>query len=214
MAGPYQQPPAPPPPPPPPPHGYPAPYQAPAAYAPPYGYGVPYPVLRPGPAPGLAYAGFWIRFVGYFIDALILDIPLYGLLIAIFGSQLWTFHCTNNVPVSGNGFGNRFGNGFYCSGEFTGLFYLGWLVITLLHGVYFAVLWSRAGRTIGQMAVGLWVVDARNGARISLGKAIGRYLGFLVSSIPFSLGLMWAGWDPQKQGWHDKMAATFVVRKV
>src|SRR6266700_1467797 len=138
MAGPYQQPPEPPPPQPP--HGYPQPpYPAPAGYAPPYGYGVPYRVAPAGPAPGLAYAGCWIRFAAYVIDALILDIPLYALLFGIFGSQLWTFHCANYSPV--------FGNGYFCSGSFTGLFYLGWLAITLLHGVYFSVLWSRAGRS-------------------------------------------------------------------
>jgi uncharacterized RDD family membrane protein YckC len=34
----------------------------------------------------------------------------------------------------------------------------------------------------------------------------------VVSVIPLFLGLIWAGFDPRKQGWHDKIASTYVVR--
>ena len=40
-----------------------------------------------------------------------------------------------------------------------------------------------------------------------------RYLGYYVSAIPFGLGLLWVAFDPRKQGWHDKMAGTVVVRR-
>jgi len=55
-------------------------------------------------------------------------------------------------------------------------------------------------------------VDVRDGSRISFGKAVLRFLGYLVNGVVFNLGYMWAGWDPEKQGWHDKIAGTFVVR--
>src|SRR2546426_11133165 len=99
MAGPYQQPPDPPPPPAPPGYGQP-PYPAPAGYAPQYGYGVPYRVVPAGPAAGLAYAGVWIRFVAYVMDAPILDIPLYGLPFAIFGAHLWAVHCSHDAGLN------------------------------------------------------------------------------------------------------------------
>jgi uncharacterized RDD family membrane protein YckC len=41
---------------------------------------------------------------------------------------------------------------------------------------------------------------------------VGRYLGYFVSTIPFGLGLFWIGWDKRKQGWHDKLAGTVVIR--
>jgi uncharacterized RDD family membrane protein YckC len=41
---------------------------------------------------------------------------------------------------------------------------------------------------------------------------IGRYLGYYDSTIPFLLGLMWVGIDKRKQGWHDKLAGTVVIR--
>ncbi len=48
---------------------------------------------------------------------------------------------------------------------------------------------------------------------LSNGQAIGRYLAYYVSSIPLGLGLLWVAFDRRKQGWHDKLAGTFVIRK-
>jgi uncharacterized RDD family membrane protein YckC len=35
----------------------------------------------------------------------------------------------------------------------------------------------------------------------------------VISIIPFALGLIWAAFDIRKQGWHDKIAGTYVVRE-
>jgi uncharacterized RDD family membrane protein YckC len=56
------------------------------------------------------------------------------------------------------------------------------------------------------------VVDAATGNPLTTGQAIGRYFGYFVSAIPFGLGLIWVAFDSKKQGWHDKMAGTVVVR--
>jgi len=56
------------------------------------------------------------------------------------------------------------------------------------------------------------VVDARTGGPLSVSQAILRYLGYFVSTIPLCLGLLWVGFDARKQGWHDKIAGTVVVR--
>ena len=45
-----------------------------------------------------------------------------------------------------------------------------------------------------------------------MGQLIGRYFGYLLSVIPFGLGLLWVAFDKKKQGWHDKMSGTIVVR--
>ena len=37
-------------------------------------------------------------------------------------------------------------------------------------------------------------------------------MGLLISIAIFFLGVIWAGFDRRKQGWHDKMAGTVVVR--
>ncbi len=171
----------------------------PAAVPPPYppapsgGYAPP-PAVPAGPVPGLQYAGFWIRFVAYLIDV----VP-----IAIVGGIL-------NVSW-GTGYRCNFGTDhvYGCS---AGTGSLGsWLGFVVL-GVYWVLTWSLLGASLGQKALGLRVVNVHNGARLDIGRSLIRYLGFVVSVIPLFLGLIWAGFDPRKQGWHDKIASTCVVR--
>lgn len=39
-----------------------------------------------------------------------------------------------------------------------------------------------------------------------------RWIGLVISFIVVLLGVIWVGFDPKKQGWHDKIAGTIVVR--
>jgi len=55
-------------------------------------------------------------------------------------------------------------------------------------------------------------VDATTGAPIGFGRAALRYVGFVVSILVCYIGLIWAAFDPRKQGWHDKVARTVVIR--
>lgn len=189
---------------PPPPPSYPP--SAPGGYPPshtpqsPYGGGAPQwggpamPIIRAGPAPGLAYAGFWIRFASYLIDV----IPIWIIVGIIDQSSGNGFTCVNN----GNG-------GVTCSGFGS----LGSWLTALVLGVYWVLTWNLMGASLGQKALGMRVVNAADGQRIDIGKAVLRYVGFVISAIPFALGLIWAGFDARKQGWHDKIASTFVVRQ-
>ncbi len=54
--------------------------------------------------------------------------------------------------------------------------------------------------------------DAKTGGKPSVGQLIGRYLAYYVSVIPFCLGFIWVGIDKKKQGFHDKLAGTVVIR--
>ena len=80
--------------------------------------------------------------------------------------------------------------------------------------VAFIILWRLLKATPGKMAIGAEVVDARTLAPLSTGQSIVRGLGYFVSTIPFGLGLIWVAFDPRKQGWHDKLAGTVVIRKI
>jgi uncharacterized RDD family membrane protein YckC len=62
------------------------------------------------------------------------------------------------------------------------------------------------------MALKLTIVDARTGGKPTTGQLIGRYLGYYVSMLPLFLGIIWVGIDKRKQGFHDKLAGTVVVR--
>jgi len=51
------------------------------------------------------------------------------------------------------------------------------------------------------------------GARISLLQSIGRFFGYLLSLWVLCVGLISAGLDTHKQGWHDKLAHNYVLRR-
>ncbi len=58
----------------------------------------------------------------------------------------------------------------------------------------------------------LRVVDAESGKTLSVGQAAARYLCYIISALPLCLGFIWVAFDRKKQGWHDKIAQTVVVR--
>jgi uncharacterized RDD family membrane protein YckC len=89
---------------------------------------------------------------------------------------------------------------------------LGWLLGTLVNALYYIYFWSNHAATPGKMALGLRVVSAADGRMIDPATAILRYVGYIVSGIPLCLGFLWVIWDGNKQGWHDKIAKTAVVR--
>lgn len=82
----------------------------------------------------------------------------------------------------------------------------------LLPVVVTVLLWSRWQATPGKMMIRAHIVDARTGGMPTTGQFVIRYLGYLVSLIPLGLGFFWVMWDRRKQGWHDKLAGTMVVR--
>ncbi len=79
----------------------------------------------------------------------------------------------------------------------------------IAYQVYF---WTSTGQTIGKKAMGLKVVNAETGALLDTGGAVMRYVGYMVSAIPLYLGFFWVIWDPQHDGWHDKIAKTKVIK--
>ena len=77
---------------------------------------------------------------------------------------------------------------------------------------YYWLFTGLKGQTPGKMLVGIKVVNVQ-GNRPGLASAALREIpGKLVSAIVFFLGFLWIAWDRQKQGWHDKIAITYVVK--
>jgi uncharacterized RDD family membrane protein YckC len=81
---------------------------------------------------------------------------------------------------------------------------------------YTTAMLSTGGRTVGNMAVGTRVVDAKTGAIPGAGKALGRSLApvllLVLLIIPAILDILWPLWDRENQTLHDKMAGTYVIR--
>lgn len=93
---------------------------------------------------------------------------------------------------------------------------LGTLLSLVISATYITLMLSRRGQTVGNMAVGTRVVDAKTGALPSPGKALGRWAAegvlFLLLIIPGILDILWPLWDQENQSLHDKMAGTYVIR--
>ena len=86
------------------------------------------------------------------------------------------------------------------------------LVQYLVPAIAVVLFWVYKSATPGKMVFGLRIVDAETGEKPTTGQFIGRYLGYLVSTIPLMLGILWVAFDKRKQGWHDKLAGTVVIR--
>ncbi len=78
-------------------------------------------------------------------------------------------------------------------------------------GAYAAVFWKFKGSTVGSIIFGFKVVRI-DGRPVDWMTAIVRALACFISLIAVGLGFIWIAFDPEKQGWHDKIAGTVVVK--
>jgi uncharacterized RDD family membrane protein YckC len=77
---------------------------------------------------------------------------------------------------------------------------------------YYILLTAALGATLGKMALGMTVVD-ENGQKAGFLKVLIREtVGKFVSALVFFLGFIWILFDSNRQGWHDKIGRTFVVK--
>lgn len=155
----------------------------------------------PGSPPVVAevaaeYIGFWIRLGASIIDGIIIFFisfvlsrfllsNIYGYRFSLLPSFFW-------FPVPW-------------------LYYLFWFPVSWL---YYWLFTGLKGQTPGKMVVGIKVVDAR-GDRVGLGvAALREILGKTLSAYVLCIGFLWIIGDRKKQGWHDKIASTYVVKAV
>ncbi len=78
--------------------------------------------------------------------------------------------------------------------------------------VYGAVLWKMKGATVGDLIFHLKVVRL-DGRPVDWPTACVRALGCFISAFVIFLGFIWIAFDPEKQGWHDKIAGTIVIQE-
>jgi len=77
---------------------------------------------------------------------------------------------------------------------------------------FFLIMWVNFdGATPGKKLMAIKIVKA-DGSKVSYPVAFIRYIGYLLSAFVFMLGYLWIIWDKKKQGWHDKIAGTVVVK--
>ncbi|MBN1393912.1 MAG: RDD family protein [Pirellulales bacterium] len=87
-----------------------------------------------------------------------------------------------------------------------------YLIVYVLPTVAVLIFWKFKSATPGKMIFSARIVDARSNGRPSLSQFVVRCFAYVVSTIPLCLGFLWIAFDRRKQGWHDKLAGTVVVR--
>ena len=147
------------------------------------------------------YAGFWIRVVAKIIDSLIVGIPM---MIIYFVSAFALGVNAVTGPGGQAAFGALLGSlAVQLLAQAVGL------VLGGFYTVYFVV---KYGATPGKMAVNLRVVTP-DGARLSIGRAIGRYFAEMVSAMACYVGYILVAFDDEKRSLHDRICETRVVYK-
>lgn len=136
----------------------------------------------------LEYAGFWTRTGAALIDGILILLITVPLLISIYG---WEYLETEDLVLGPADF----------------------LISWVMPAFATVLFWLYKSATPGKMAVTAQVVDAQTGESISVGQAMLRYLGYFIAMLPLGLGIFWVAFDSRKQGWHDKIAGTVVVKR-
>lgn len=155
----------------------------------------------------LEYAGFWLRLAAALIDFSVLIVGLYILYCVISQSLFWIFPDIRSlfnalIDIS---------NGAYLPGS------LIWVMATftltfLVAGTIYCVAFSAtSGQTLGKMAVGIKVIRT-DSSPLDLRCSIIRFLGSVLCTAMLGIGFILIAFDSHKQGLHDRIADTYVVK--
>ena len=139
------------------------------------------------------YAGFWLRFLAYLIDSLLMSVvfcPL-GFGVGLVGAAA---EVDQNSPAWA-------GINLLLNG------------VSILAGwLYFALMESSSWQaTVGKKLLKLKVTDM-NGYPLTFGNATGRYFGKILSGMICFIGFIMVAFTEKKQGLHDMLAGTLIVK--
>jgi len=134
------------------------------------------------------YAGFWIRFLAFIINSLLISALVVPILFLFFEPEQLNRNELAGSPV---------------------YFFLNYI----LPAIAFIAFWIFKSSEPGKMVFGLKIIDEKTGGKPSKGQMIGRYFGYYVSGLILALGFIWIAFDKRKQSWHDKLAGTLVIRE-
>lgn len=166
-----------------------------------------YAPVVPASYGGVAYAGFWLRFVAFLIDGVVALVAFVILLIPL------------SILTGAGAFLSKIGSDEDISddmGAFLGIgFILGFVgIILVVSWLYYALSESSSWQaTPGKKMLNLRVTDM-TGQPISFGRASGRFFGKIISGkMTLYIGYILAGFTEKKQALHDMIASCLVLRK-
>ncbi|MBI5044157.1 MAG: RDD family protein [Nitrospirae bacterium] len=157
-----------------------------------------YESLSPPPYPDaekLPKGGFWIRLVAIIIDGIILNFIFRIFLIFV------------NLGV---GLGTIIRGGVLDEAQILSLIIALFVAIIIII-TYFVLFVGWRGQTPGKMLFKLKIIQT-NGKEMTYGRAFLRWIGYSISSLTLGIGYLMVAFTKQKQGLHDKIAGTYVIR--
>ena len=155
----------------------------------------------------LEYAGFWIRLAASLIDFLLLLAGLYVLYCVISQSFFWIFPGIDEVI-------DNFGDIARGAPVSPGFF---WLLVAMLlifladSTVYFVVCWATTGQTVGKLCMSIKIIRT-DSSPLDLRNSFIRFLASLLCMAVLGIGFIIIAFDSRKQGLHDRIADTYVVK--
>ncbi len=151
---------------------------------------------KPAAAGELRLAGFWIRVAASIIDSILVTM-VQLLMVFIFG-------LATSALMDAGGYGDhQVAAAVGITGQLFAIF------VALF---YYVFMTGYCGQTLGKKAMGIRVVDI-DGSPIGYGCAFIREVpGKFISTVLLGIGYLMVAFTRKKQGLHDKIASTLVIR--
>ena len=165
-----------------------------------------HPPMMSAPAPQLQHAGFWLRFLAYLIDSMVMGLGVVFVMVPLIfltglGSLLGRIHPEEELGDAGV---------FLIIGVLF-LFATVSLTVTWLYHAWMES--SEWQATVGKKALGLIMTDMA-GQRVNFGRATGRHFAKIVTNmVPAFIGYIMAGFTEKKQALHDMIAGCVILRR-
>jgi len=145
--------------------------------------------------------GFWKRAVAITIDLVFLDVSTKISLLPLKRS----IDLGDIIPAD-----------LFSMDTFQAKVFLLYVILYLFVGlilslVYFTYFHSATGQSIGKGLLKIKAIQT-SGEPLNFKIAFIRWGGYFISGLAMYLGFLWVLFDKNKQGWHDKIAGTYVVK--
>ncbi|MEJ2739742.1 MAG: RDD family protein [Dehalococcoidia bacterium] len=134
----------------------------------------------------LEYAGFWVRLGANIIDIAIIAAFFYIVYLIILEFTNTTIFWILSYFATG-------------------------CIVWFLVIVYVVGFWAWRGQTPGKMITGIKIIRT-DSSPLTLSYSLYRFVGYIVCILTLCIGFIWIAFDKRKQGLHDKIADTYVVK--
>lgn len=135
------------------------------------------------------YAGFWLRAGASILDNLLIGVVVFVIAFALGYMGVINPDASSTADIVFE------------------------IILNVAALVFVVGCWIKYAGTPAKRLLGLKVLDADTGEHLTAGRAILRYIGYIPSTLVLLLGFIWVAFDKKKQGWHDKIANSVVVKE-